>query len=250
MKKIYLTLLTSIITYSASQAQWIATGTTVLSTDTKVGIGTSTPNSKLEVFGTVTTGGYKANLDPAIANLNYLATSAQMLIGWNRSSGEGETDFISNQGAGGSGGFTFYNLSNAAVETSLLRIRGNGDIGIGTNDTKGYKLAIAGSAVAESITVKLRGIWPDYVFKADYHLPSLIEVKSFIDKNQHLPDLPSEQEVANNGINLGEMNKLLTKKIEELTLYLIEQNKQIQQQQRTNENLLNRVKQIEKHIKH
>jgi uncharacterized coiled-coil protein SlyX len=87
-------------------------------------------------------------------------------------------------------------------------------------------------------------------------LPSLIEVKNYIDKNQHLPEMPSEQEVAKNGINLGEMNKLLVKKVEELTLYLIEKDKQIEEQnnkieaqQTVNESLQKQIDQLAKKLK-
>lgn len=102
----------------------------------------------------------------------------------------------------------------------------SGNVGIGTTDTKGYKLAVNGNVIATSMIVKLYANWPDYVFKKSYKLPSLLEVKSYIDKNQHLPEMPSETDVKQNGINLGEMNKILTKKIEEPTLYLIDQQNQ------------------------
>ena len=101
----------------------------------------------------------------------------------------------------------------------------SGNVGIGTTDPKGYKLAVNGNVIATSMTVKLYANWPDYVFKKDYQLLSLTDVKTYIDQNQHLPDMPSEAEVAKDGLNLGEMNKLLVKKVEELTLYLIEKDK-------------------------
>ena len=81
--------------------------------------------------------------------------------------------------------------------------------------------------IATTVTVKLYANWPDYVFKKDYHLAPLNDVKTYIDQNHHLPDMPSETDVAKNGINLGEMNRLLTKKVEELTLYMIEKDRQI-----------------------
>jgi hypothetical protein len=102
-----------------------------------------------------------------------------------------------------------------------------GNVGINTTDTKGYKFAVNGNAIATSMTVKLYANWPDYVFKPSYQLPSLTEVKTFIDQNQHLPDMPSEAEVAKDGLNLGEMNKLLVKKMEEMTLYMIEAKEEI-----------------------
>jgi hypothetical protein len=89
-----------------------------------------------------------------------------------------------------------------------------------------------GNLWSKQITVALTNPWPDYVFHPNYHLPSLTEVKNYINENHHLSDMPSAQDVAKDGINLGEMNKLLTQKVEELTLYLIEQNKQIAEQKR------------------
>ena len=71
---------------------------------------------------------------------------------------------------------------------------------------------------------------PDYVFEKDYTLPGLDEVEQFVKEHKHLPDMPSAGQIAENGMTLSEMNAALLKKIEELTLYLIEQNKQMQKQ--------------------
>ncbi|QEH42148.1 hypothetical protein [Chitinophaga sp. XS-30] len=65
--------------------------------------------------------------------------------------------------------------------------------------------------------------WPDYVFHEDYKLPALKDLAAFIRKNKHLPGIPSADEVSRNGIDLGEVNKEQVKKIEELTLYIMEQ---------------------------
>ena len=132
----------------------------------------------------------------------------------------------------------------SANGTSYLNANA-GSVGIGTTDLPaGYKLAVNGSVIATSVTVKVKNDWPDYVFKKDYKLPTLTEVKDYIDKNHHLPDMPSEKEVTANGLNLGEMNKILTKKVEELTLYLLEQAKMIQDQNKRIEKLetVNRTK--------
>jgi hypothetical protein len=66
---------------------------------------------------------------------------------------------------------------------------------------------------------------PDYVFEPDYKLPELNELKAYVDKNHHSPEIPSAAAMAKDGITLGEMNMKLLKKVEELTLYLIEQQK-------------------------
>jgi hypothetical protein len=117
--------------------------------------------------------------------------------------------------------------TNTATNTGLverMRVTNTGSLCIGTTNPGNYRLAVNGGIHSQSVNVDLTG-WSDYVFKQDYKLASLTEVKSYIDQNQHLPDMPSEQEVVKDGINLGEMNKLLTKKVEELTLYLIEKDK-------------------------
>lgn len=103
----------------------------------------------------------------------------------------------------------------------------NGSVGIGTTTIpSGYKLAVNGKIIATEIKVATTP-WPDYVFAPDYKLRSLYEVEQFIKQNQHLPDVPSAKTVESEGMSVGEMNAILLKKIEELTLYMIEQEKRI-----------------------
>ena len=102
----------------------------------------------------------------------------------------------------------------------------NGNVGIGTLDPKGYRLAVNGKIRAQEIKVEASP-WPDYVFAKDYKLPSLQETESHIKEKGHLPGIPSAKEVDANGINLGEINAKLLQKIEELTLHLIEKEKSI-----------------------
>ncbi|WP_214228822.1 hypothetical protein [Pedobacter sp. B4-66] len=101
-----------------------------------------------------------------------------------------------------------------------------GNVGIGTSDTKGYKLAVNGKIRAQEIKVETAG-WPDYVFAKDYQLPSLQETEQHIKDKGHLPGIPSAEEVKANGVDLGEMNAKLLQKIEELTLHLIEIKKEL-----------------------
>lgn len=102
----------------------------------------------------------------------------------------------------------------------------SGNMGIGTTDTKGYKLAVNGKIRAQEIKVEAAN-WPDYVFAKDYKLPSLKETEEHIKQKGHLPGIPSAKEVQSNGVDLGEINAKLLKKIEELTLHLIEKDKEI-----------------------
>ena len=115
--------------------------------------------------------------------------------------------------------------------TSKLEINGNvlvtnGTMSIGATNIGTLKLAVEGKIGAREVVVTA-GAWPDYVFANDYKLPSLESIKAFIGKNHHLPEVPSEQQVKADGIHVGEMNALLLKKIEELTLYVLDQNEKI-----------------------
>jgi hypothetical protein len=102
-----------------------------------------------------------------------------------------------------------------------------GQVAIGATSPGEYKLAVKGHIRAEEVVVQLMDRWPDYVFEADYPLMQLDELQSFISENNHLPDVPNAEQVAQQGISLGEMNALLLKKVEELTLYILKQDKRL-----------------------
>lgn len=98
---------------------------------------------------------------------------------------------------------------------------GVGAVGIGTTSINPLvKLQVGGKIKCQEVEVAVTP-WPDHVFKTGYNLMSLDEVASFVEANKHLPGVPSEEEVANNGVNVGEMNATLLQKVEELTLYMI-----------------------------
>ncbi len=124
--------------------------------------------------------------------------------------------------------------------TNLALQPNGGNVGIGiTNPTE--KLAVNGNIRSKEVKVEATN-WPDYVFEEDYNVGTLKGLESYIKANKHLPEMPTANEVEANGIALGEMNKLLLKKVEELTLHLIEQNKSIITQ---NEKLLKQDKHID-----
>ncbi|RFM36836.1 hypothetical protein [Chitinophaga silvisoli] len=114
---------------------------------------------------------------------------------------------------------------------NLMAVKGDGSVGIGTVNTKGYKLAVNGSMIATKMTVKNFGSWPDFVFEKDYELASLTEVERFVKENKHLPGMPTAAEVAEKGVDVGAINQKLLQKVEELTLYIIEQQKMIRELQ-------------------
>ncbi len=126
----------------------------------------------------------------------------------------------------------------------MLCSQENGQVGIGISDNNNfpsseYLLAVDGSIIAEEVRVELSGDWPDYVFADDYDLMPLSEVEKSIADNNHLPGIPSAKEVASDGIALGDMQKKMMEKIEELTLYVIQLNKK-------NERLTAKVNQLNK----
>lgn len=126
------------------------------------------------------------------------------------------------------------NLTNASGSNMVERmsIDQNGTVRIGIDHTfsaqqfgqsiANTRLAVGGTIRAEEVVVQLRSNWPDYVFSESYALPLLSDVEKFVKENHHLPGIPSASEVKQNGNNLGEMDALLLRKIEELTLYLIQ----------------------------
>lgn len=105
------------------------------------------------------------------------------------------------------------------------------NLGVGTsNFTDGsetYRLSVKGKVRAEE--VKVYNTWADYVFASNYDLKPLAKVEEYIAQNGHLPNVPSAKEITEKGLELGEMAKIQQEKIEELTLYLIEQNKEIEE---------------------
>jgi uncharacterized coiled-coil protein SlyX len=98
------------------------------------------------------------------------------------------------------------------------------------NGTLNSDLAVNGTVSAQKMLISQTSRWPDYVFSKQYKLPSLGEVETFINQNNHLPGIPSAAEVEKKGIDVANNQAALLKKIEELTLYIIEQEKTIQKQ--------------------
>lgn len=202
--------------------------------DGNVGIGDTTPVAKLQIispdqdpYGHVLTLGPEASSN---LRLGYHADYS-----WIQSHG-GEPLHINKVGNN-----TILNLesSNVGIGTSSpsakLDVDGtghfsnnvniDGDVGIGTASPV-EKLHVIGNIKADGVILNI-GSFPDYVFEADYPLLPLKEVESYIKTNKHLPGFPSEAEVIKSGADLGRLNTLLVEKVEELTLYTIEQEKQI-----------------------
>lgn len=147
----------------------------------------------------------------------------------------GNFSFAIAENTGGTGKKASISFHNAGYDEGMMELsRDAGFRSIKFYDNQGLGLGIdvrgnariAGDITTKKIHVTQQG-WPDYVFKNTYNLRSLQDVETYIQKNKHLPDMPSATDVAKNGIDLGENQALLLKKIEELTLYVIELQKQV-----------------------
>jgi hypothetical protein len=226
-----------------------------------VGVGKTIPFGRLDVNGAILLPGSSNNsmLRPAIGTTRIVGEIA----GYNSDNYMLNDGFLRLSAGGGYSGDvkSFIDLSGysgvpdmnenivlGTAGTERMRIASTGNVGIGTTDPGNYKLAVKGPMHTQSINVDMIG-WSDYVFKSGYNLHSLQYVKSYIDKNGHLPDVPAEEQVKKDGIDLGEMDSKLLKKIEELTLYLIEKDKQLKDQQDQINTLGASVKQLLKSVK-
>ncbi|MFY0598135.1 MAG: hypothetical protein JXR03_00590 [Cyclobacteriaceae bacterium] len=223
-----------------------------------IGIGTTTPNQELQVWGNVGIGQISGSSGKAGLTLEYI------------DGGSGETRFKGyrwgqnfqwgHQASGvswlaqmeldNSNRLKLYNSSTSQGDNTLL-LNPNGDsffnggnVGIGTT-TPIAKLSVNGQIRATEVKVLAQINVPDYVFAEDYELRTLKETKEYIAENKHLPEIPSASEIGENGIDLGDMNMRLLKKIEELTLYVIEQNERLQQLESKNTEIEELRKEIE-----
>ncbi|MFD2904422.1 hypothetical protein [Sphingobacterium anhuiense] len=124
-----------------------------------------------------------------------------------------------------------------------------GKVGIGTNNPT-EELSVKGNIRAHQIKVEsTASTWPDYVFKDDYQIPSLVETEKFIKENGHLSEVPKAETVGREGYSLNEMDKTLLKKIEEITLHLIQKDKEVTKQHDEIDNLKNVIEQLRTEIK-
>jgi hypothetical protein len=216
-----------------------------------VGIGTTAPTQKLHVAGkafithnlgigrTLAIDGNAAFLDVYGAGVS--GNPHIMMTNTNNTQWEFRNDNSTNKMV------LDYWTGNARI-SDLLSIDANGNMGIGINDTKNYKLAVNGSAIFTKAVVKQYNNWPDYVFASTYKLPTLQDVEAFIQQYKHLPDVPSAKEVESNGLDLGDNQAVLLKKIEEQMLYILKLNKQLIEQQKSQEMLLQEIQILKREI--
>ena len=200
---------------------FLCTQTSIIAQSGKVGVGTDAPLTNFEVVDQT-----HFNVDVTMApyskfgNLYSSAYTASL-------ESMGDVQIVIDQNNNTTDKY-FDIKSNGDNTAPLMRISEDGKVGFGTtNFATGYKVSIDGKMACEEVMVDLSGDWPDYVFQKEYQLLSLEEVQQHIDEKGHLPGVPSAKEVAETGVVLGKMNKVLMEKVEELTLYILQQEERI-----------------------
>jgi len=198
-----------------------------INSDKNIGIGVTNPSQKLEVNGNGQfTGSIVSSISDVVGGCillkNPSKTSPDTASSWN----------IYNMTGAYGNSLQFWAYDNLGCGTGLCHnrftIMDNGNVGIGQSNPTN-KLDVNGKIHSKEVKVDMTG-WSDFVFKKDYALPTLEEVEKQIAEKGHLENIPSEEEVLKNGINLGEMNAKLLQKIEEMTLYMIEMKKENEKQ--------------------
>jgi hypothetical protein len=215
-----------------------STPTIALPPDGNVGIGTGTPADKLHVMGNLRLSAGSEFVFADNGQIRSLDENHRILF--RRSENKMELREYGN--------IIFSAGSISGTETAKMVVNGDGNVGIGTT-TPAYKLHVNGAVWANNYVAASPGNYADYVFESSYQLPSLQEVKAYIKQNHHLPEVPSEEEVKITGINLGSQSVILLKKVEELTLYVIEQNEKLTELAAENAALKESIKEIKANSK-
>jgi hypothetical protein len=198
----YIRLLDNYITFNVVSSSNLQRQALSINNEGNIGIGVDNATSKIEILGS-SQAGYE------VGTLKLKSSSANqfMYFGYD------------DQFAAG----YIQSVKPGTDQQNILIAPVGGNVGIGTKSPDS-RLAVNGTIHSKEVKVDMNG-WPDYVFKKEYNLPTLQEVEKHINERGHLENIPSEEEVLKNGINLGEINSKLLQKIEELTLYLIQQEK-------------------------
>jgi hypothetical protein len=193
-----------------------------------LGVGIATPWQRLHVYGA------KGNSGTGIVRIDGADANASLRIGI-------DTDYAWIQSHGSRPLYINDFGNNTILNAS------HGNVGIGTKNPDA-KLSVKGVVHAEEVRVDLTVQGPDYVFEDGYPLTPLSDLENFIRQNKHLPEVPSAKEMETNGINVSEMNMLLLKKVEELTLHLIELKKENDATRCENAELRTAIEQIKSHL--
>jgi hypothetical protein len=192
-----------------------------------VGIGTTSPNATLQVGDSENSGSPSSEVEVKRLSLAPVTHSGSDWFFTTRDNNP------------------YANLDIGYHTNKNLSLRHDGNVGIGTSNPSEL-LTVKGKILAGEVQIENVHNIPDYVFEDDYNLRSIAEVDSYIKENKHLPDVPSASELEENGYNIGDMNNILLKKVEELTLYMIDMKKSLDEKDAQIEELQQKISQIEK----
>ncbi|NML22167.1 hypothetical protein HHL16_14890 [Pseudoflavitalea sp. G-6-1-2] len=211
-----------------------------------IGVGTSSPGAMFHVKGTIKFETLTENTTPA----RVIVSDVNGNLAWRDAAGIGGSanswtlDGATVGAIKNFGTTDNFDLPFITNNTEKMRIKADGSVTIGTAAPRGM-LAVNGDVYAKKVKITATG-WADYVFADDYKLPSLKEVEAFIRKNKHLPEVPTAAEIEKNGADVGETQVTLLKKVEEMTLYIIEQQKQIEQMKASEKVTLSVIEQLKR----
>ena len=198
-------------------AQWLTNGSDIYYNTGKVSIKTTSPSPANDV-----------NLTINGASINYGVGACVFFAGqYNTTVGYGQYGIEYNEG---DGGLNFWKPDGSnGFKNWVLFLKDNGSVGIGTkNLSEGYKLTVAGAIHASKILVSASSGGADFVFEEGFKLMSLNELELYVNNNNHLPCIPSAQEMEETGLDVANFQIKLLQKVEELTLYIIQQQKEIE----------------------
>ena len=221
MKNSKLFLAAAIILFTLpSIAQWATSGSNIYNTNSGyVGVGFDSPTNLLHAAKNMTGVQIIVENLGGIGGAGFTMIDAASTANW-KFKATNTGGFKIRDHTIGLDVFTIEQNSGA----NAIYIKAGGNIGIGTTNP-GSKLAVNGKIDCKEVEIYLDG-WSDFVFDEAYQLKPLDELESFIKDNKHLPGVPTEEEVIQNGISIGQMNATLLEKVEELTLYVIDLKKE------------------------
>jgi hypothetical protein len=228
MKKLFfvLTVFVTNLSFGQIYSKWGVVNPSTIESE-NVGIGINNPVSKLQVIGDISSSGNNRRIgfDTRDTFTNAMGTIAH--YGMSLTDNAAKQPIVSHSG--------FFGINFYTVGIERLRITDSGNVGIGSINPD-EKLTVKGKIHAEEVRVDLL-VPADYVFqkyytgksdlKPEYIMPTLAEIEKYTKENNHLPNVPSAHQIKEEGLQLGEMSNTLLQKIEELTLYIIEQDKKI-----------------------